>query len=390
VLNPTDSSETPHGGGPTDDTPRPQTSTRDLGELRDRLVAWLTRQLPPGADPRVSEFDVPDSNGLSSETVLFDLTWRDGDATRVDRLVARLAPMGSAVPVFPTYDLERQYRALEGVATLSSVPVPHVRWLELDAGPLGSPFFVMDRIDGQVPPDLMPYNIASWLTEATPEQRDHLQDATVQILADLHAIPDPTDRFAFLAPAGTGSLLERNVAEQWAYYEWVSAGTRQPLLERCFEWLRAHWPAEEGAAVLSWGDSRIGNVIYRDFEPVAVLDWEMATLGPPELDLGWLIFLHRFFQDVAAQFELPGLPDFLRRDEVAARYEALTGHTPHDLDFYTMYAALRHGIIMSRIQQRAIHFGEAEAPDDPDDLITHRATLEAMLDGGYWSQFAPT
>jgi len=352
-------------------------------------VAWLVERLPAGADPRVSEFDVPDSNGLSSETVLFDLTWRDRERTQVDRLVARLTPMTAAVPVFPSYDLEKQYRVLEGVAELSSVPVPHVRWLELDADALGSPFFVMDRVDGQVPPDLMPYNIASWLTEATSAQRDHLQDATVQILADLHAIPDPTDRFGFLAPAGTGSLLARHVAEQWMYYEWVSAGTPQPLLERCFQWLRDHWPAEESDAVLSWGDSRIGNVIYRDFEPVAVLDWEMATLGPPELDLGWLIFLHRFFQDVAGQFTLPGLPDFLRRDDVAVRYEALTGHEPRDLDFYTLYAALRHGIIMSRIQQRAIHFGEAEPPEDPDDLITHRATLEAMLDGGYWSALAP-
>ena len=337
----------------------------------------------------MSAFDIPDSNGLSSETVLFELTWRDGEHTKVDRLVARLAPMTSAVPVFPSYDLERQYRLLEGVAALSAVPVPRVRWLELDAGPLGSPFFVMERVDGRVPPDLMPYNISSWLTEATPAEREHLQDATVGVLAALHRIEDPARRFAFLEPAGTGSLLQRHVDEQWAYYQWVSGGTRQPLLERCFAWLRDHWPPQESPTVLCWGDSRIGNIIYRDFEPVAVLDWEMATLGPCELDLGWLIFMHRFFQDVVAQFSLPGLPDFLRRDDVARRYEALTGHAPRDLDFYTMYAAVRHGIIMSRIQRRAIHFGEAVQPEDPDDLIAHRATLEAMLDGGYWSEHAP-
>ncbi len=369
------------GATTTDETPRPQTSTRDLSDLHDRLVTWIEGRLPPGARPDVSAFDVPSSNGLSSETVLFDVTWHDAGTPRVDRLVARLAPAASAVPVFPSYDLERQYRVLEAVAARSSVPVPHVRWLELDAGPLGSPFFIMDRVDGQVPPDLMPYNISSWLTEATPAQRDQLQDRTVAILAALHGIEQATDRFSFLEPPGTGSLLERHVAALWSYYEWVSAGTRQPLLERCFAWLRDHWPAHESDATLSWGDSRIGNIIYRDFEPVAVLDWEMATLGPPELDVGWLIFMHRFFQDVVAQFTLPGLPDFLRRDDVAQRYEALTGHAPRDLDFYELYAALRHGIIMSRIQQRAIHFGEAVRPDDPDDLITHRSTLEAMLAG---------
>ena len=135
---------------------------------------------------------------------------------------------------------------------------------------------------------------------------------------------------------------------------------------------------------MSWGDSRIGNVMYRDFEPVAVLDWEMAGLATREVDLAWLIFIHRFFEDIATSMDLPGMPHFLRRDEVAGMYESMTGHTPRDLDFHTMYAALRHGVIMSQVQRRAIHFGEAEMPEDVDDLIMHRATLEAMLAGTYW------
>ncbi len=69
---------------------------------------------------------------------------------------------------------------------------------------------------------------------------------------------------------------------------------------------------------------------------------------------------------------------------MAASYEAASGHTPRDLEFYLVYAALRHGIVMSRVQQRSIHFGEAEMPDDPDDLVMHRTLLESMLDGTYW------
>ena len=61
--------------------------------------------------------------------------------------------------------------------------------------------------------------------------------------------------------------------------------------------------------MVSWGDARIGNIIYRDFEPVAVLDWEMAGLGPPALDLGWMIYLHRFFQDLAEQMGMKGMPE---------------------------------------------------------------------------------
>jgi aminoglycoside phosphotransferase (APT) family kinase protein len=158
---------------------------------------------------------------------------------------------------------------------------------------------------------------------------------------------------------------------------------RLPVLERAFAWLEDHWPHDPGPTVLSWGDSRIGNVMYRHFAPVAVLDWEMAALGPRELDLAWMVFLHRFFEDLAIRYGLPGMPSFLRRDDVAASYEALTGHAPRHLDWHFVYAALRHGVIMARVQRRSIHFGEATMPEDPDDLVMHRASLEAMLAGSY-------
>lgn len=357
---------------------RPQTSTRDHETLRTELEAWLADQLPAGAEPRIVHFEVPSSNGLSSETILLDLESDHGGERRTERLVARLAPPDTAVPVFPVYDLDRQAQVMRLVATHTSVPVPRVRWSEPDAGPLGSPFFVMDRVDGLVPPDLLPYNLGSWLSQGDPTEQRRLQDATVGVLAELHGIDDATSVFSFLA-LGPGSALAAHVADQHDYYTWVADGLRIPLLEDCFAWLQAHWPAEESSTTFSWGDSRIGNILYRDFRPVAVLDWEMATLGPPELDLGWLIFMHHFFEGVAAQFNLPGMPDFLRADDVATTYESLTGHTPRDLDFYLLYAALRHGIIMSRIQRRAIHFGEATMPEDPNDLIAHRATIEAML-----------
>ena len=118
-----------------------------------------------------------------------------------------------------------------------------------------------------------------------------------------------------------------------------------------FAWLEDHWP-DEGPTVLSWGDARIGNLMYRDFTPVAVLDWEMATLGPRELDVGWMIYLHRFFDDLAVSFGLPGLPDFLRRDAVAEQYEPSPVTLPRDLDWYTAYAAVRHAVIMTRVGLR--------------------------------------
>ncbi len=246
----------------------------------------------------------------------------------------------------------------------------------------------MERIEGEVPPDVMPYNFGdSWLFDASREDQDRLQQSTVRALAELHAIDiEATDVSYLDLDRPEPTPLRRHVADQWDYYKWVSGDRPQSLIERCFAWLDDHWPDDEGATVLSWGDSRIGNVLYRDFEPVAVLDWEMAGLAPRELDLAWMMFLHRFFEDLTIQLGLPGMPDFLRLADVASTYERASGHTPRNLQFFVMYAALRHGIVMSRVEQRTIHFGDGQLPDDPNELILHRATLEGMLDGTYWSQ----
>ena len=86
-------------------------------------------------------------------------------------------------------------------------------------------------------------------------------------------------------------------------------------------------------------------------------------------------------------FGRPGLPDFLRREAVERRYAGLTGHTPRDTDFHTLYAALRHAIVMLRVAYRQAHFGEVRVPErteDVDGLILHHATLAAMVRGSYW------
>lgn len=336
-----------------------RTSTRDLDDLRERLSAWLGRQ--------VSRVTRPSANGMSSETLFFTV-----DGTRC---VARLAPTEEAVPIFPSYDLGVQFEVMRLARERAGVLAPKALWFEPSPEPLGSPFFVMEREEGRVPSDVPPYTFEGWLLEAAPADRRLLQDRTVAIAAGLHGAPYTAAELDGLGPAG----LRAHVDGQRAYYEWMRGDVRIPLLERAFDWLEAHWPDDPGPDVLTWGDARIGNVMYRDFTPVAVLDWEMAAVGPRELDLAWMIFLHRFFQDLAEVFELPGLPGFMRRDDVCATYRELSGHTPRDMDFHETYAALRHGIVMARVWQRRIHFGEQPMPDDPDDLVLHRALLERML-----------
>jgi len=367
-------------------TPGPaqlQRTSRDVAQLRTRLQGWLATRLPAGADPVVGELAATSANGMSSETLLFAASWTADGRRSEHELVARLAPDAGDVPVFPSYDMARQFEVLRVVAGRTPVPVPGVRWLETDPAPLGAAFFVMDRVEGLVPPDVMPYTFGgNWLADATDEQRGRLTTSTLQVLADLHALPADDPQLAFLASDDAGETpLRRHVAHTRAWYDWVAAdGVGSPLIERGFAWLEQHWPAQEPPAVLLWGDARIGNVMYDDFTPAAVLDWEMAGVGPRDLDVAWLLYAHRVFQDIAAGLAgLPGLPDFLQPDAVAARYEALTGHALPLLDFALVYSCLQYGIVFLRTGQRSVRFGEREMPADVDDLLINRATLESLV-----------
>jgi aminoglycoside phosphotransferase (APT) family kinase protein len=367
---------------------RPKTSTRDLAATRDALESWLAAKLPDGVAPRVSELQAPPTNGMSSETILFEVTWTEDGTEHRAELVGRIPPDPANFPVFPTYDIPAQFTVMTKVRELSDVPVPEPLWLETDPSIIGQPFFVMRRVEGVVPPDIMPYPFGdNWLYDATPEQQQKLQETSTQVLADLHAIPEPEKHFAFLHEGIEGeTALRRHYRSQILdFYDWASKETPSPLLERCFAWLDERWPADEGETVLSWGDARIGNVLYQDFAPAAVLDWEMASLGPREIDVGWFIYLHRFFEDLAAGYGLPGMPHFMRRDDVAATYQRMTGHECKDMDWYTMLAATRHGVVSLRTGIRGVSFGQAEMPAEIDDLIMHRRTLELMLEDSYWS-----
>jgi len=374
-------------GGPPPITEM-QRSSRDPKQLRSRLEAWFAEMLPEGASPTVPELDAAASaNGMSSETVLLTAAWTEEGAPRREKLVARVAPDPADVPVFPEYDLQRQFDVIRLVGELSSVPVPKVWWSDASGTSTGVPLFAMERVDGVVPPDVMPYTFGdNWLFDATPTQQRTLQDSSVEVLANLHGIEDAENRFEFLAHDDPGdSPLRRRVNHTRAWYEYARDGHRSDLVERGFAWLDDHWPAHEGPTVVAWGDSRIGNVMYRDFRPCAVLDWEMAALGPRELDLAWMTYAHAVFEDLARVFELPGMPSFLRTDDVASTYESLTGYSPRDLDFYTAYAAVQWGIVFVRTGLRSVHFGEEQMPATVDDFIRNAPSLERMLDGTYWS-----
>lgn len=360
-----------------------QKSSRDLGRTRADLTAWLAGKLPAGSAPEVTELIAPPT-GQSSEILLFTAEWHDSGVHRVRRLVARVAPQQADLPIFPSYQMEREFQVIRLVGELTDVPVPEAVWVEPDPAAFGTPFYVMSRVDGLIPSDIT-YNSEGWLCEAGREEQRRVQESTVSALAALHAAPEPERSFAFLQyPQAGDTALGRHVAHARAWYDYaVSFAGRCPLIERGFRWLAANWPADSGETVLSWGDARVNNVIYRDFRPVALLDWEMAGLGPREIDIAWLVGGHRVFQDIAGMLGSPGLPHFLRLEDVATQYEAATGHAVGDIDFYLTYTAIQWAIVFVLAGLRRVHFGEQAMPDDVHDLIINRGPLEQMLAVGH-------
>ena len=214
----------------------------DLDEIEPALNAWA---LATFAEPVAVANVASPGNGMSSETVLFDV--HNVAEGGVDHYVARLAPLPDLYPVFPDYDLELQRKCMDLVRAHTDVPAPEVAFFERDAEWLGTPFLVMRRIDGESPPDIPPYVFGGWVMDATPEQRRTLQDTIGRACSPGCTRSRPTTHdLSFLAqPEHGASALDQQLGYQRWYYEWARDGVSYPLIERTFAWLDAQ-PAARG------------------------------------------------------------------------------------------------------------------------------------------------
>lgn len=347
------------------------------------MSRWLSTVLPGGSAPEITVESGVDANGMSSETIILTGRWTADGQPQEQKWVARVAPTTEDVPVFSSYRMDHQFDVIRLVQEKTDVPVPRVRWLENSGDVLGTPFFLMDYVEGRVPPDVMPYTFGgNWFADSPAEQRRELQDATVGVIANLHSIPQPETVFGFLDDGSDRNALRRNLnwLKEWYQFAVPDIG-RSSLVERALDWLETNWPADAAAndPVLVWGDSRVGNVLYSGYQPVAVLDWEMATLGPREMDAAWMIFAHNVFQELAGLAGLPGLPDFMREEDVKKTYAALTGVELGDLHWFYVYSGVIWACVFMRTSARRVRFGEIEQPDDVESLFYHGALLKRLI-----------
>ncbi len=358
-----------------------RTSTRNHGEVLDAFSEWLHRTENTTERPTVELLGGPDGAGLSSETLLLDITLVHGEVSTALAAVLRLPPSADAFPIFETYDFGRQIEVMSVVRRSSGAPVPDVLWSDASGTAIGVPFVVMERIDGLVPPDLMPYTWGSWVTELDGAEHDSMTQDAVDALAMIHSVSPPPSLMAleFESAAGTTSL-DRHLARLQRHYEWARTGRSFPTIERAFELLGASVPVIERPDVIVWGDARIGNMLWRDARLVAILDWEMTTVGPRELDVAWMTYFASTFQTSAEIRGLTGAPSLLRTDDVVSRYERISDVELQCFDWFLALTGLHQSIIGIRTTDRSIAFDGWPQPVLPEDSLHSIPTLRTLLD----------
>ena len=354
----------------------PVPNPRDAQLTCSLLAAWLARHIPLAEGLTVSGLHTPSGSGFSSETLLFDAEWAQEGVRRRRALVVRVAPI--AYQLFPEPRFQDYCRVMSILGRRSGLPIPRVRWYEPDPDLLGAPFVVTDHVTGRVPPDNPTYHVDGWVTEASPTQRAQMWWRSIDVLAEIHRLDVGTLGLGFVDRPEYGRT---GIDQQLGYYERFLSWTGSlapPVCQTALDWLRRKQPAEDGPPSLLWGDARIGNVIFFDFEPRALLDWEMVTLGQPEVDLAWFLYLDRHHSEGSGVARLAGFPS---QEHTVARYERLLGRQMRHMTYYEVFAALRFAVIMARLGQLFIEFGwlppESDYPSDNTAARLLCAVLEA-------------
>ncbi|HEY5429260.1 MAG TPA: phosphotransferase family protein [Solirubrobacteraceae bacterium] len=269
-------------------------------------------------------------------------------------VVLRRPPRGPLPP--SAHDVLREARLL-GALEPTAVRAPRVLAVCDDAAVIGVPFYVMERVQGEVITDALPAPLDG------DEQRARIADELIDGLVELHGA-DWTELGldGFGKPTG---YLERQLRRFTGL--WEHNRTREiEELDEVGAWLAAHLPRSPAATIVH-GDYRLGNTIFAGRAParlVAILDWEMATIGDPLADIGYLMIHWLQASDPPSRFTLHNVtaqPGFPTRSELVTRYEQRTGRSVQSLDWYVTLAMWKAAVFMEGNYKRAV----AGTTDDP-------------------------
>jgi aminoglycoside phosphotransferase (APT) family kinase protein len=325
------------------------TEVRDVHRFDEAaLERYLRAHVPGFAGPlAVRQF----RGGQSNPTYYLATPERD--------YVLRRKPPGKLLP--SAHAVDREYRVITALAA-TDVPVPRTYALCEDPEVIGTIFYVMECVSGRVLPDLR-------LADLAPAERAALGDALSDVLARLHRVDWQAVGLAdFGRP---GNYIARQI-HRWTQQYRASETETIEAMERLIGWLPGHVPAEEDTTIVH-GDFRLGNTVVHPTEPriLAVLDWELATLGNPLSDLAYTCMADGLLGTAPAA---PGMPS--EREFVAA-YCCRTGRPGIEhWDFYVAFAMFRLAAIVQGIMGRVLA-GTANDPNARERVARVRPLAEA-------------
>ncbi len=354
----------------------------DRSHYRAALESWMAKAFAGRAGLAVTGIEIPVSTGFSNETVMVDLAWRSGGAERQERCVVRIEPAdgGMFPPQTPhcSVSVAVQYRVMEAVARAGVAPVPPLLGYEPDPTVLGSPFFVMGNVSGQIAADVPRYTEAGFVVdEATPSQRRRMVLSALEAIAGVHNLDWRQAGLDWLDPSGAGrptTALQLDLYRNHVRSE--LAGREHPVLHAALDWLEANDPGDERVG-LTWGDARLGNLILQDYRVAAVLDWEVCALCPTEADLGWWLMFDRMSFDDLGIARLDGYPS---RDEMIACYEQASGREVREPHYWEVFGAMRFCTIFIRLGDRMTASGFLPPERNPAVGNQVTAALAALLE----------
>ncbi|MEH6583399.1 MAG: phosphotransferase family protein [Halioglobus sp.] len=310
----------------------------DMEKIRVNLQDWLRAKLPDAEQLTLGELSFPEESGESSVSLILNAVNR-GEAMN---FICRMKPLDSQV--FDDHDLPMQYNLMK-IAGEQGVPVPPLLGFEADESLLGSDFYIMGFVDGQIPTDNPPYVFGGWVTELSDQERATQWQNGLATLAKIHQINlENYDVSGIPSARETDSSAQHEIDKFNTLFAGEVSESLPPVVASALEYLNNNAP-KGGARRLCWGDSRVGNVIWKDLKPSAVIDWEMASIADPLQDVSWWYWID-YVNCVGLGMErLGGLPAL---SEIYAQWHALTGLPVAHTDYYDLFSVVRFAIVLEK------------------------------------------
>jgi aminoglycoside phosphotransferase (APT) family kinase protein len=351
---------------------------QDIGDLEKIRVAvehWLQATLPDRADLRIADLSFPKASGESSVTLILEATSREIGA---EKFVFRMAPPSSQV--FEKHDLLMQFQMMTLMAD-HGLPAPRLIGYESDSSIVGSDFYVMEFCDGQIPSDNPPFHATGWLKDdATASDRATMWQRGLEVVAAIHCIDlkgmdaDRVDLGRLPRAAPDEPILAQEIRTFGSMFKPERRSGVDPLILEGWELLEKTVP-QGGRPALCWGDSRVGNVIFRDLSPIAILDWEMANISDPRTDLAWWIWIDRCNSEGLGLERLDGLPE---PEAVYREWETLTGRSIEGIAWFELFAVVRYAIILD-LKFMAFREANSELGEIPNFVVPFIPDLMAAV-----------